>query len=128
MGLTLVQRFGSGATIDNSTPSDPILKIKLNSLKNTGDGGDISNSQGLNTAITPSNADANADRIFASLFLLSKQNQPTANNTDTLGVFIDNPTKNFTTRNIQEQIEISYPTNFYIASTGGVLDPDDVVS
>lgn len=128
MGLTLVQRFGSGAIVDSSTPSDPKLIISLSALKNTADGGDITGDQGLDGVINSGNANAFADRIFASLFLLSAQNQPATNNADDIGVYIENPRKTFVNRDIQEQIEISYITNFYIASTGTTLDPDNVVS
>jgi hypothetical protein len=128
MGLNLAQRFGTGATIDSTTPSDPKLVIKLNSLKNTADGGDITNSQGLDTAITSGNADANADKLFAALLIKSQQAQPTTNTGDTLGAYIDNPTKSFVTRDVQEQIEITYPVNFYVPVAGGVLDPDNVGS
>ena len=46
MGLTLVQRFGTGTTLDVTTPSAPKLVIPLTALKNTSGGGDIANSQG----------------------------------------------------------------------------------
>ncbi len=130
MGLSLVQRFGTGATLDTTTPSAPKLVINLAALENTADGGDIANSQGINDVgqITNATKDAWADRIAAALLVLWKQKQPTTNDDDKLGIYIDDPFKQFITRNGVDQLYYSYATNIYTADPTANLDPDDVVT
>lgn len=129
MGLSLTDRFGTNAEIDITAPADPLLTIHLNDFLNSADGGDITNSQGITdvSVITPTTKDTWADRIAAVLLILWKQRQPTANTDDTIGLYVDDPSKNFVTRNTQPQLEFSYPVGIYVPDTTGTIDPDDVV-
>lgn len=129
MGLTLTDRFGTHAVIDITNTADPLLTIHLKDFKNSADGGDITNSQGITdiSVITPTTKDVWADRIAAALLILWKQTQPTANSDDSIGLYVEDPAKNFVTRNTQPQLEFSYPVGIYAPDTTGVIVPDDVV-
>ena len=105
MGLTLAQRFGTGATLSGGT-----LSVNITNL----------------TGLT--SATATPDQIFAAMILHNKAIQP-ANAADdaTVGVTIDDPFKSFS-RN-DTQVQHSYSVNLY-ESAGAIaaLDPDNVVS
>jgi hypothetical protein len=130
MGLSLAQRFGTGATLDVTIPAAPKLIIDLSDLENTATGGDITNSQGLNDVgtITALTKDVNADKIAAALLVLWKQKQPTTDEDNTIGIYIGDPYKQFATRNSVDQLGFIYQTTVYIADPTAALDPDDVVT
>ena len=130
MGLSLAQRFGTGVTIDVTTPTAPKLIIDLSDLENTGDGGDITNSQGLDDVgtITALTQDANADKIAAALLVLWKQNQPLTDDDPTIGIMVGDPFKHFVTRGEIDQLGYIYQTSIYTADPTANLDPDDVVT
>jgi hypothetical protein len=135
MELSLIQRFGTGATLLTSTTSvtassgSPKLVIDLSDYTNTANGGDIANSQGLNdvSLITNSTKDTYADKIAAAQIVLWKQNQPTENSDETVGIYIEDPYKQFYTRNSTEQLAFIYGCGIYIDDPTANLDPDDVV-
>lgn len=129
MGLSLTQRFGTGVTLDVSTPSAPKLVIALEDLENTTSGGDIANSQGIDdvSLITALTQDTYADKIAAALLVLWKQNQPAEDTDETVGLYINDIYKQFYTRNAVEQLAFVYPVNVYIPDPTANLDPDDVV-
>ena len=130
MGLSLAQRFGTGVTIDVTTPTAPKLIIDLSDLENTGDCGDITNSQGLDDVgtITALTQDANADKIAAALLVLWKQNQPLTDDDPTIGIMVGDPFKQFVTRGEIDQLGYIYQTSIYTADPTANLDPDDVVT
>lgn len=130
MGLSLAQRFGTGVTIDVTTPTAPKLIIDLSDLENTGDGGDITNSQGLDDVgtITALTQDANADKIAAALLVLWKQNQPLTDDDPTIGIMVGDHFKQFVTRGEIDQLGYIYQTSIYTADPTANLDPDDVVT
>lgn len=105
MGLTLDERFGTGASL-----SGGVLSITITNL----------------TGLTSSTA--SADKILAAIILHNKAIQPTnAADDATNGVTIDDPYKSFA-RN-DTQIQHSYSVNLYeSAGSLGALDPDNVVS
>jgi hypothetical protein len=78
MGLSIIQRFRTGATLLTSTTSvtassgSPKLVIDLSDYTNTANGGDIANSQGLNdvSLITDLTKDTYADKIAAAQVVL----------------------------------------------------------
>ena len=104
MGLTVVQRFGTGASI-----SGGVLSIT------------VANLTGLSSGTT------SADKILAAIILHNKSIQPTGAADDvTNGVVIDDPFKSFARSDTQ--IQHSYSVNLYeSAGSIGALDPDNVV-
>lgn len=130
MALSFIQRFGTNAALDVSTPAAPKLIIDLSNLENTANGGDIADGRGLNDAstITALTKDANADKIIAALFVLWTQKQPAENNDNTVGVYLTYNFKNYETRNEIEQAYYQYSANFYVPDPLANLDPDDVVT
>ena len=130
MGLSLVQRFGTGTTLDVTTPSAPKLVIPLTALKNTSGGGDIANSQGLDdvSLITNTTKDAYADKIAAALLVLWKQKQAATDDDNTVGLYVGDVFKQFITRNSVDQMSFNYQVAIYIPDPTANLDPDDVVT
>ena len=130
MGLSLTQRFGTGAALDVTTPSAPKLIIDLSDLENTADGGDITNSQGLDDVglITNLTKDAYADKIAAALLVLWKQNQSATDDDNTVGLYVGDVFKQFVNRNSIDQLSFNYQVGIYIPDPTANLDPDDVVT
>ena len=130
MGLTLVQRFGTGTTLDVTTPSAPKLVIDLSDLENTADGGDITNSQGIDNVglITQLTKDAYADKIAAALLVMWKQKQAATDDDNTVGLYVGDVFKQFITRNSVDQMSFNYQVAIYIPDPTANLDPDDVVT
>jgi len=127
--LTLAQRFGTNATIDTTSPTNPKLVITLTNLQNTAQGGDITGSLGINdaTVINNTNKDQYASKILHALLLLSYQKQPIDNTDNTVGIYITNGGKRFVTRNNVNQVEYRLTEATYKAdSTGILVDPDDI--
>jgi hypothetical protein len=127
MSLTLAQRFGTNAVVDDSVPTAPKLIIELTDLQPSPNG-DIQN-RGIDdaTLISSTNGNDYADKIFTALFILSKQKQPPEDNDETVGFYINDPFKSITTRNNISQIQFNYAVNFYIPDTTSELDADSVV-
>jgi len=127
--MNLIERFGSSVTLDVSTPSNPKLVITLKDLENTPNG-NIVNGVGIDdvSLITALTKDDYADKIFAALFILNIQKQPTTNNIADNGCFI-NPTatRSFVTRANLPQVSYSYTTTFYKTDTLVNLVPDLVI-
>lgn len=105
MARTLVERFGTGATLTSG-----VLSIT------------VANLTGLSSGTT------SADKILAAILLHNKANQPSGAADDTTnGVVIDDPYKSFARSDTQ--IQHSYSVNLYeSAGAIGALDPDNVVS
>ncbi len=105
MGLSLEQRFGTGASL-----SGGVLSVNITNL----------------TGLT--SATATPDQIFAAMILHNKAIQPTnALDDATVGVTIDDPFLQIVRSD--SQIQYSYNVGLYkAAALGGSLDPDDVVS
>lgn len=125
--MTAAKRFGTNCSVDSSDPANVKLIINLKDLK---DSGDITGGVGLNDALSVTNAnkDDYCEKIAAALLILWKQQQPAENTDDTVGIWIDDPFKSFTTRNSVDQMEFAYTTRVYIPDPTASLDPDDVVS
>lgn len=77
--------------------------------------------------ITDLTKDTYADKIAAAQLVLWKQNQPAENNDETVGIYIEDPYKQFYTRNSTEQLAFIYGCGIYINDPTANLDPDDVV-
>jgi hypothetical protein len=127
--LTLVQRFGTNATIDTTTPTNPKLVITLKNLQDVSNTGDITDGLGLDDAslITNVNKDQYASKILHALLILNYQKQPIDNTDNTVGVYITNGGKRFVTRNTVNQVEYRLTAQAYKDdSTGILVDPDDI--
>ena len=126
--MNLIERFGSNAALDLTTPSNPKLVITLKDLENTPTG-DIINGVGLTdaTLINNTTKDDYADKIFTALFILNIQKQPATNNIGDNGCWI-NPasSRSFVTRATLPQVAYSYTTTFYKSDTLINLDPDSI--
>lgn len=135
MTTSLIQRFGTGAMLLTSTTSvtassgSPKLIIDLSDYTNTANGGDITNSQGIDdvSLITDLTKDDYADKIAAALLVLWKQNQPAEDIDETVGIYISDIYKQFYTRNGIDQMAFIHTVNVYIPDPTATLDPDDVV-
>jgi hypothetical protein len=129
--LTLAQRFGTNATIDTTTPTNPKLVITLKNLQDISNTGDIADGLGLDdaTVINDTNKDQYASKILHALLLLNYQKQAVDNNDETVGIYITNGGKRFVTRNSVNQVEYRLTTAAYKSdSTGILVDPDDISS
>lgn len=125
MGLSLVQRFGTGTTIDTTTPSNPKLVIPLKALQSSTNNGDITGNLGINDSTTLTSSDA--DKIAAALIRLWVQNQPSEDTNPTIGVYVDPYYRTFETRTGVEQKAYNYTLRVYTLDDGGDYDLDDVV-
>lgn len=133
MTILASQIFGSDVSLDETTPSDPYLVIRLSNLEDIVNGGDITTGNGIDdvSLVTSLTLDEYASRIFMGLVLLHLQNQPLENTDDSDGtyvVFDPNFDKSFTTRNNISQIEYNYTVGAYTADSIPLLDPDNVVT
>jgi hypothetical protein len=120
--LTLVQRFGSGVTFNDTTK---LLTIDLNNLSSIMVGGvDL----GINvTNMTAANKDQYASRILWALLQLQRVAQNTDNNDNTVGVYVANQGKRNLTRNNVSQTGFQLNVTAYKNDTEGVdLDPDAI--
>ncbi len=128
--LTFAQRFGTNATIDTSSPSDPKLVIPLAVLQNVGTGtGEIADGLGIDdaTVINDSNKDTYAAKIIQGLILLNYQQQPENNNDETVSVYIVNRGKRGVTRNSVAQFGYELAVTSYKTDTLGTsIDLDDI--
>jgi hypothetical protein len=127
--LTLAQRFGTNAAIDTTSPSNPKLVITLKDLQNNTNAGDILNSLGIDnaTVINDTNKDQWATKILQALLILNLQKQPTDNNDNTVGIYITNGGKRYTTRNAINQVEYRLTVATYKNDTEGtIVDPDAI--
>ena len=121
--LTLIQRFGTNATFNETTK---VLSIDLNDLTDTGD---IINGLGLDiSAITATTIDTYTAKILYTLLLLNFQKQPTENNDDTLPLYISNTGRRSITRNGVAQFGYGLTATAYQTDqVGNVVDPDNMV-
>jgi hypothetical protein len=120
--LTLVQRFGSGVSFNDTNKT---LTIDLNNLSSIMVGGvDL----GINvTGMTAANKDTYASRIFWALLQLQRVAQNTDNNDNTVGVYVSNQGKRNVTRNSVAQVGFQLSATAYKNDTEGVdLDPDAI--
>jgi len=127
--MNLVERFGTNVALDVTTPTSPKLVITLKDLTDTPNG-DIINGVGLDdvSLITQSTKDEYADKIFAALFILSMQKQPTTDTDSANGCWITpTATRSFVTRNNVQQVRYAYTTSFYKADILVTLNPDLIV-
>lgn len=120
--LTLVQRFGTGVTFNDTTK---ILSINLNNLSTITIGGI---DYGLNiSAMTAANKDSYASKILWSLILLSQANQAADNNDETVKLYVTNQGKRSVTRNSVNQFGYQLmATAYQTDSLGVILDPDNL--
>ena len=128
MALTLANIFGTNAVYDQNTRQ---LKIFIDDLANHDEDfgiGDFTNGLGMNTGlIDASNANSYAEKILWALIQLTKQNQPTTNNDETVGIYITNQGKRNLNRNGVAQLGFQeLVTGYKDDPSGLVLDPDDV--
>ena len=121
--LTLMQRFGTNATFNETTK---VLSIDLNDLTDTGD---IIDGLGLDiTGITATTIDSYTAKILYSLLLLNFQKQPVENNDDTLPLYISNTGRRSITRNGVAQFGYGLTATAYQTDqVGNVVDPDNMV-
>jgi hypothetical protein len=127
--MLLTEIFGTNATLDLSTPSSPKLVITLADLQ-ASPNGDFINAVGLSdvSLINDTNKDEYADKIFTALFLLALQNEPSDNNVETEGFWI-NPSfsRSFTERNGVSQILFNYAIAFYKSDSVALVTAEEVV-
>ena len=123
--LTLVGRFGSNASFDETAGT---LTIKLSDLADQANGGDITHGLGLDTtAMNSSNKDEYSSRILWALLHLNQQNQPETNNDETVGIYVLNEGKRITARNNVSQFAFRQVVTAYINDDlGNTLDPDAI--
>jgi hypothetical protein len=120
--LTLVQRFGTSATFNETSK---VLSINLNDLANIIVGGvDV----GLNvSAMTAANKDQYASKILWALLLKSQATQATDNNDETVKLYVTNQGKRNVTRNNISQFGYQLVATAYQNDSLGVtLDPDNL--
>jgi hypothetical protein len=120
--LTLVQRFGTGVTFNETTK---VLSIDLNNLSNITIGGI---NYGLNVStMTAANKDTFSSRILWALLLLTQANQPADNNDETVKLYVTNQGKRSITRNSVAQFGYQLTATAYQNDSLGVtLDPDNL--
>ena len=123
--LTLIQRFGSNASFDQTAGT---LTIKLSDLADQANGGDITNGLGLDTtAMNSTNQDEYSSRILWALLQLNQQNQPENNQDETVGVYVINEGKRNAVRNNVPQFGFRQVVTAYINDDlGNTLDPDAI--
>lgn len=121
--LTLVQRFGSNASYNDTTKT---LTIDLNDLT---DAGDIVNGLGLDiSGLTSGNIDTYVSKILYTLLLLNFQKQSANNNDETVAVYITNGGRRDVIRNNIAQFSYVWQVNTYTPNTlPTTLDPDSMV-
>lgn len=120
--LTLIQRFGTGVTFNETTK---VLSIDLNNLSNITIGG---TNYGLNAStMTTANKDTFSSRILWALLLLSQANEPADNNDETVKLYVTNQGKRSVTRNSVAQFGYQLTATAYQNDSLGVtLDPDNI--
>ena len=123
--LTIAQRFGRNASFD---PTAKTLTIKLSDLADQTNGGDMTNGLGLDTSeMSSSNKNSYSSRILWALVGLNAQNQPEANNDETVGVYVINEGKRNAVRNNVPQFGFRQVVTGYINDDlGNTLDPDAI--
>lgn len=126
--MDLIDRFGTDAVIDFTDTENPKLVIAINNFLNSPNGdlttGGFEDLVGL-TSLT---VNEYADKIFAAIFLLGAQNQPTENTNPLEGSYVSpSYTRRFVRRGNENQIEFVFTVSFYKADTVTFLDPDDVL-
>lgn len=123
--LSLTQRFGSSASFDETAVT---LTISLSDLADQTNGGDITTGLGLDTSnMSSANKDEYASRILWALLHLNQQNQPEANNDETVGVYVTNEGKRNAVRNNVPQFGFRQVVTGYINDDlGNTLDPDAI--
>lgn len=120
--LTLIQRFGTNATYNDTNKT---VTIDLNDLTSIiVSGVDV----GLDiSGLSAVNIDDYASKILWSLILLNQANQPTDNNDETVRLYVTNQGKRNVTRNNVAQFGYQLVTTAYQNdSLGTVLDPDNL--
>ena len=127
-GLTYAQVFGANATLDTTTPSNPVLQIPLEAIK---DDATLGLTDGLGIAdisqITDANKDDWAAKILYALVLRHYQKQPADNIDDTNPVYVTNQGKRPITRNSVAQFAYQLVINAYKNDTLGTLvDTDEI--
>jgi hypothetical protein len=120
--LTLVQRFGTGVTFNETTK---VLSIDLNNLSNITIGGI---NYGLNVStMTAANKDTFSSRILWALLLQTQANQAADNNDETVKLYVTNQGKRSVTRNSVAQFGYQLTATAYQNDSLGVtLDPDNL--
>ncbi len=123
--LTLVDRFGQNVAFDQTAGT---LTIKLSDLADQTNGGDMTNGLGLDTSgMSSSNKNSYSSRILWALVGLNAQNQPEANNDETVGVYVINEGKRNAVRNNVPQFGFRQVVTAYINDDlGNTLDPDAI--
>ena len=123
--LTLVDRFGQNVAFDQTAGT---LTIKLSDLADQTNGGDMTNGLGLDTSgMSSSNKNSYSSRILWALVGLNAQNQPEANNDETVGVYVINEGKRNAVRNNVPQFGFRQVVTGYINDDlGNTLDPDAI--
>ena len=126
MGLTLAQRCGANATLNDSDPTDKTITIHLNDFV-SGDPKDLD--AATVTAITAANVNNYVEKIFGALVKFNRKNQPANATTDeTIGVVIDDGVFRITFARGNTQIVKIYGLNFYEPYAGSTdVDPDNLV-
>jgi hypothetical protein len=128
MSQTLVNLFGDGATFNESAKT---VTFDLNNFKNIADGGKIMNSLGMNNlaAITATNVNNYAAKIFYGLLvLLSQQQSATINDDSTEAIYLTQGGIRIATgtRNGQVQRVISINVFDTANTVGNIVDIDNI--
>lgn len=132
MTLGLSDIYGSSAEFDGTDPNDLKIVIHLNDYRNSSNGGDIVDGTGFDdlSTITTATIDSKACQIFAGQLKLIRQNQPSANNDETTGLYITNDpnvNKSFSLRNGIRQIAYPFNVSVYAPDPTSVIDLDNVL-
>ena len=120
MASTLTGRCGTNATVDDSNPSDVVVKLHLNDLT----------SIGFNpVGITAANFNSYVDKWISALLLKMAENQPTDDTDPTVGVYVsDLGNDSITTRTGISQIRNNMTISHYRPNTIPAFDPDNVIN
>lgn len=115
MNQDIVNLFGTGTTLDVSTPSNPVLRIPFNAV-----------SAAANWTTPPTSGTDSAEKWLAAIILQAKAHLATITN-DSNDISIDNPFKSTTTRNNVDKVGFSYNLTIYQPDlNGSAPDPDQV--
>lgn len=113
--MNVTDLFGTGTTLDTTTPADPVLQIPFSAL---------ATAAGWDTA--PTSGTDSAEKWLTAIALKAKSHLATITN-ETNDITIDDPFKVNATRNNVEKIGYSYNMTIYQPDlNGAVPDPDNV--
>jgi hypothetical protein len=113
--MDVTNLFGTGVTVDTTTPADPVLQIPFSAIATV---------SAWDTA--PTSGTDSAEQWFTAIFLKAKAHLATITD-GTNNVAIDDPFKTNETRNEVDMIGYSHNVTIYQPDLNGTApDPDNV--